>query len=86
MDCGWPHALPVDLMPCQLAVNFSACFVEEFMSKFKKADCPAVGVGWFSWLAPGIIKGHLFGGHQTMHMYDKLEGFPINSALLGLVI
>ena len=29
---------------------------------------------------------YLFGGHQTMRIYGKFDGFPINSALLGLVI
>ena len=29
---------------------------------------------------------YLFGGDQTMQMYGKFEGFPINSALFGVVI
>ena len=29
---------------------------------------------------------YLFGGHQPMQMYRKFKGFPINSALFGLVI
>ena len=27
-----------------------------------------------------------FGGNQTMQMYGKFEGFPLSSALFGLVI
>ena len=41
------------------------------------------------WLGSGLLQGslnYLFGGHQTMEMYGKFEGFPINSALFGLVI
>ena len=33
----------------------------------------------------GIIKWDPFGGDQTMQM-DNFEGFPLNSALFGLVI
>ena len=33
----------------------------------------------------GIIKGHPFGGNQTMQMYGNFEGFPFNGALFGLV-
>ena len=34
----------------------------------------------------GVIKWDPFWGNQTMQMYGKFEGFPLNSALLGLVI
>ena len=33
----------------------------------------------------GIIKFPI-GGNQTMQMYGNFEGFPLNSALFGLVI
>ena len=33
-----------------------------------------------------LIRYYLFGGgYQTMQMYGKFEGFPINIALFGLV-
>ena len=38
---------------------------------------------------PSELQGslnYLFGGYQTMQMYGKFDGFPINSALFGAVI
>ena len=32
----------------------------------------------------GVITWDLFVGHQTMEMYGKFEGFPLNGALFGL--
>ena len=42
----------------------------------------------FSLLKGYLLQGslnYIFGGHQTMQMYGKFEGFPMNSALSGLV-
>ena len=33
-----------------------------------------------------MILNYLFGGNQTVQMYGRFEGIPINSALFGLVI
>ena len=34
----------------------------------------------------GIMDNYPFGGNQTMQIYGNFEGFPLNSALFGLVI
>jgi len=38
-----------------------------------------------NWVEQGSLN-YLFGGHQTMQIYGRFEGFPINNALFGLVI
>ena len=41
---------------------------------------------WVVFLNQQGSLNYLFGGHQTMQMYGKFDGFPKNSALFGLVI